>query len=305
MPTHQTPQGSAIAANGGRALLIVNQHARRGAEAAEEARSVLEEVGLDVACFQPPEGMTTAQAIVEGIQLGGIDRVVLGGGDGTLNASIPGLLQTGLPLGILPLGTANDFARSLGLPSTLPEAAGVIARGRIRSVDLGEVNGHKYLNVASIGFSTELSRGLRADMKRRWGVLGYGLAAVKLLWRVRPFSATLAYNGTVDRVTTLQVSVGNAKHHGGGMTVAQDAKPDDGLFDVYSLEVRHWWRLVALVPWLRNGTQGRWDDVRTFQTQELELRTRRPRQVNADGELTTTTPAKFQIHRAALQVFAD
>lgn len=88
------------------------------------------------------------------------------------------------------------------------------------------------------------------------------------------------------------------------MVVAEDARPDDGVLDVYSLEVAHWWRLVALIPWLRSGTQGQWDDVRAFRTTALEVRTRRPRPVNTDGELSTYTRAVFRLLPAALRVFA-
>ena len=182
--------------------------------------------------------------------------MVIGGGDGTLNAAIPGLLKAGLPFGIMPLGTANDLARSLGIPFELDAAAQVIATAAPRPVDLGEVNGHPYFNVASIGFSADLAAELKAEAKQRWGKLGYGVAALGLLRRARPFTATLIHDGRTERVRTIQVSVGNGRHYGGGMTVSEDARPDDGVLDVYSLEVTHWWRLVALLPWLRRGTQG-------------------------------------------------
>lgn len=290
-----------------RALLIVNHQARRGAEAAEAAHDALEMAGIAVARFETPPGLSCAEAITAGLArdpAGGIDRIVIGGGDGTLNGAIPGLLEAGLPFGILPLGTANDLARSLGIPLELEAAARVIAEEAPRVVDLGEVNGHRYFNVASVGFSAELAGELKAEAKQRWGKLGYGIAAFGLLRRARPFTATLIHDGRTDRVKTIQVSVGNGRHYGGGMTVSEDARPDDGLFDVYSLEVDHWWRLVALIPWLRSGTQGRWKDVRAFRTTALELRTRKPRPVNTDGELTTHTPAVFRLHRAALRVFA-
>ena len=93
----------------------------------------------------------------------------------------------------------------------------------------------------------------------------------------------------------------------GGITwtdVSEEATPDDGLLDVYSLEVRHWWRLLMLLPWLRRGTQRQWRDVRAFRTTALSLRTRRPRPVNTDGELTTHSPAEFRLRPAALRVFA-
>lgn len=294
--------------SGPRALLIVNRQARSGAEQAAAARAALEAAGLAVRSFEPPEEMGCAEAIAAGLAAddpgGGCDRVVIGGGDGTLNAAIPSLLEAGLPFGILPLGTANDLARSLDIPLELEGAARVIATATPRPVDLGEVNGHCYFNVASIGFSAELAGEMTGEAKKRWGKLGYGVAALGLLRRARPFTVELLHDGTVERARTIQVSVGNGRHYGGGMTVSEEARPDDGLLDVYSLEVRQWWRLMLLLPWLRRGTHGTWRDVRAFRTTALELRTRRPRPVNTDGELTTQTPAVFRLRRAALRVFA-
>jgi diacylglycerol kinase (ATP) len=318
MPLRQPLAPSAVAAaeqqrgarvitearKGAHALLIVNHRARSGAESAEAARAALEAAGLTVTTFDPPGDMSCTEAILTGTARGDIDRVVLGGGDGTLNGAIPGLLQTGLPLGILPLGTANDLARSLGIPLDLEGAARVIAEQQPRRLDLGEVNGHRYFNVASVGFSAQLAGEMKAAAKKRWGKLGYAIAAFGLLRRARPFTATLIHDGQVKRIRTIQVSVGNGKHYGGGMTVAAEARPDDGVLDVYSLEIAHWWRLVALLPWLRSGTQSRWQDVRTFRTTAMELRTRKPRPVNTDGELVTKTPAVFRLLPGALRVFA-
>ncbi|MCO6419480.1 lipid kinase [Siccirubricoccus sp. KC 17139] len=286
------------------ALLIVNRRARQGEAAAEAARAALEAAGLAVAPFTPPEGMSCADAIRVGLAAHAVDRIVIGGGDGTLNAAIPALLEAGLPFGILPLGTANDLARSLGIPFELEAAAQVVAHGAVRPLDIGEVNGHPFFNVASIGFSAELAQELKAEAKRRFGRLGYAIAAFRLLRRARPFTAWLTHDGVRERVKTVQVSVGNGKHHGGGMTVAEAARPDDGVLDVYSLEVRHWWRLVALLPWLRRGTQGQWREVRAFRTTALELRTRRPRPVNTDGEITAWTPARFRVRPGVLRVVA-
>lgn len=291
-----------------RALLLVNPGARSGAEARDAAPRALEAAGIPVSVLAPRKGADCGQALAARIAAepaGRFDRIVIGGGDGTLNAAIPGLRAAGLPFGILPLGTANDLARSLGIPAGLEAAAQVIAEAAPRPVDLGEVNGRCFFNVASVGFSAELAAELKAEAKKRWGRLGYGVAALGLLRRASPFTATLAHDGVTERVRTLQVSVGNGRHYGGGLTVAEEARPDDGWLDVYSLEVTAWWRLVALLPWLRAGTQARWEEVRSFRTRgPLELRTRRRRPVNTDGELTTWTPATFRLHRAALHVFA-
>lgn len=232
-----------------------------------------------------------------------VDLVVVGGGDGTLNSVASALVARNLPLGILPLGTANDLARTLGLPRDAAAAARVIAAGRTRRIDLGEVNGHPFFNVASVGFSADLARGLTAEAKRRWGILGYGIAALRLLSQSRPFTLEIEHDGRVEEVKTIQVSVGNGRFYGGGMAVESSASPDDGRLDVYSLEVPHWWHLLALVPALRRGTQGRWKHVRAFGTTELKLTTRRPHDINADGELVTSTPAHFRLFPKAVEVF--
>jgi len=283
------------------ALLVVNPRARRGSLGLDDVCSVLAANGLTWVERAPQGDETTSDIILK--HRDECDLVIVGGGDGTLNASIRGLLATGLPLGVLPLGTANDFARTLGIPPDPVEAARIIAAGNLRPVDLGEVNGHYFLNVASIGFSAELARELTEDAKRRWGVLGYGIVAARLLFRSRLFTAQLEHDGSIEKLHTFQIAIGNGKHYGGGMTVAETATVDDGVLDFYSLEIDHWWRLLALLPSLRMGTHGQWDDVRTFRTTELVIHTRRPRPVNTDGELTTRTPATFRVHPGAIRVF--
>jgi len=284
-----------------RALLIVNRRARSGMSEINDAMTVLEEGGIDVVEAEMASREQVCAEICE--DAAEVDMVILGGGDGTLNSAAPALVQTGLPLGILPLGTANDLARTLGIPAGLDEAARVITAGHVRPVDLGEVNGLFYFNVASIGFSARLARRLTSEAKRRWGVLGYALAAVQLLAESKPFRVDIEHDGQTERVRTIQVSVGNGRYYGGGMAVAERARADDGRLDVYSLEVPHWWHLIALAPSLRRGTQGRSKYVRAFNTTELSVWTRRRHEVNADGELVTSTPARFRVRPRAVNVF--
>ncbi|MFC3123532.1 lipid kinase [Pseudoroseomonas globiformis] len=296
-PAHQAAPGPK------HALLIVNRRARNGGAVIEEALAILQRAGWQLQEVACPEGGNAADAIRAHAGQGA-QAVILGGGDGTLNGAAPALIETGLPFGILPLGTANDLARSLFIPPDPVEAARIIAAVAPRPIDLGEVNGIPFFNVASIGFSAELARDLGAEVKKRWGKLGYGIAAFRLLRRSRPFTAWISHDGVEEQVKTIQVSVGNGRHYGGGMTVASNARPDDGKLDVYSLELNHWWRLLALLPYLRTGTHGQWRDVRAFPTQACDVRTRRPMPVNTDGELNTMTPARFRLLPGAVQVFA-
>ena len=284
------------------ALLLINQRSRKGRTDASRARSLLADAGITL--LQPPAEDTRSYPELISAYAERVDAVIVGGGDGTLNAAARGLMQTGLPLGILPLGTANDFARTLGIGAGLEQAVKIIADGQLRPVDLGEVNQHLFLNVCSIGFSAELARNLTAEAKKRWGIGGYALAALRLLRQSRPFSATLIHQGERTPIKTVQVSVGNGRFYGGGMTVEQRATPDDGLLDVYSLELQRSWQLIALLPALRRGTHGRWRNVRAFSTTELTIETRRPHYINADGEIIGQTPAHFRLIAQALRVYA-
>ena len=284
------------------ALLLINQRSRKGRTDASRARALL--AGHHITLLQPAAEDSRSYSELIAAYADQVDAVIVGGGDGTLNAAAPGLMQTGLPLGILPLGTANDFARTLGISTRLEQAVKIIAEGQLRSVDLGAVNQHLFLNVSSIGFSAELARNLTAESKKRWGVGGYALAAFRLLRQSRPFSATLIHQGERTPIKTVQISVGNGRFYGGGMTVEQSAAPDDGLLDVYSLELKRSWQLIALLPYLRRGTHGRWRNVRAFSTTDLTIETRRPHYINADGEIIGQTPAHFRLIADALRVYA-
>ncbi|WP_449414612.1 lipid kinase [Ochrobactrum teleogrylli] len=280
-----------------RALLIVNPNARNGKGFGGAMRTELERGGLELFEHQPREGETISDVISRERDH---DLVVIGGGDGSLNAAAKGLMETRMPLAILPLGTANDFARTVGIPADPVEAARQIATYKVHPIDLGEVNGHLYFNVASIGFSAELAQQLSADAKKKWGKLGYGIVAARILMRSELFTAYLEHDGITEKIKTLQVSVGNGKFYGSGMAVEKDAAIDDGKLDFYSLEVDHWWHLLRLLPSLRRGTQSKWNDVRAFPTTEVIIRTKKPRAVNTDGELSTWTPAHFKLHRQAI-----
>ncbi len=285
-----------------RALFIVNPNARSGKKPIAPVREMLESGGLTLVDAAPADGETLSNVISR--MRDACDLVIIGGGDGTLNSAAAGLVDTGLPLGVLPLGTANDFARTIGIPADPLDAARLILSTAPQPIDLGEVNGHLFFNVASIGFSAELAGELTEKAKKRWGKLGYAIVAARLLARSRLFTAYVEHDGSVEEIRTMQVSVGNGRHYGGGMTVEQTATADDGRLDFYSLEVDHWWRLLALLPSLRKGTHGKWDDVRAFRTTEVIVKTSKPRAVNTDGDLTTWTPAHFRIREKAIRVFA-
>ncbi|MBD2103171.1 lipid kinase [Leptolyngbya sp. FACHB-261] len=286
---------------GQRALLLVNRHARRGQQSLDNAIQQLQKLG-----FELMEESTAHPQHLSDVVRGYRDKVdlaIIGGGDGTLNAAVDGLVDAGLPLGILPLGTANDLARTLGIPNALNQACNIIAAGRTQKIDLGWVNGTHFFNVASLGLSAQITRQLTKEIKRRWGVLAYAMTAGQVLWQTRPFSALIQINGESTRVRTVQIAIGNGRYYGGGLAVAHDATIDDQRLDLYSLELKHWWQMLPLLPAMSRGRHGNWPNVRTLQAQEIKIYTTRPRPINTDGELLVETPAHFRVVPGALSVF--
>ncbi len=283
-----------------RALFLVNRHARKGQQQLDAATNQLKSLGFELqeASIDHPDQL--ADVIRDHRE--SVDLVIIGGGDGTLNASAAGLVDTHLPLGILPLGTANDLARTLGIPATLPEACQIIAAGKVQPIDLGWVNSKYFFNVASLGLSVQITRNLTKEVKRRWGVFAYAATAIQALWNSRRFHAEIQMEGRSEKVRAIQIAVGNGRYYGGGMAVAEDAAIDDQRLDLYSLEIEHWWQMLAVLPAMRRGSHGVSPWVQTWQGKEFHVYTRRPRSINTDGEITTSTPAHFRVVPNALSV---
>jgi diacylglycerol kinase (ATP) len=286
-----------------RALMLVNPNARRG-EQAMEVVPRLTALGLEVTVEQFASPDEVSADIVRCGPTA--DLVIVCGGDGTVAAAALGAQQAGLPIGILPLGTANDLARTLALPLDLDAAAEVIARGRTRRIDLGLVNGRAFFNVASVGLSAELARRLTGSEKQRWGRLAYAVGALKVATGARPFRATIercGASGDRTRVRTLQIAVGNGRYYGGGQVVHAQAQIDDGRLDLYSLSPKAVWKLALLFADFRSGRHGAWDEVLTARCTDFWLRTDEPMPVNTDGDLLTETPAHFTVQPEAVEVF--
>ncbi len=285
-----------------RALLVVNRDSRAGRQDLSAVLEVLRRGGIDA--VEAACGSAAELSPLIAREGSGLDLVIVGGGDGTLNAALEGLVESGLPLGVLPLGTANDLALTLGIPADPLAAAGIIAGGRPRPVDLGWVNGKHFLNAAGVGLTAQVARALDRDLKRRWGRVGYALGALRGWRRARPFRAAIRCDGRRFTTVAVQVAVGNGRHFGGGMVVADDARIDDARLDLFTLAPRGPLGFAMLLPLLRAGRHGRLDGVVTCRATEIDLDTGRPLPVNTDGEITTATPARFRVRPRALPVLA-
>lgn len=285
---------------------MVNARSRSGARVFEAARERLQALGVPLGAataIQDPVRLPEAvrEAVAEGYGL-----VILGGGDGSVSSVVDFLADKDVTLGLLPLGTANDFARTLGIPAGVEGACETIAQGKVVDIDLGLSGDNYYVNVASVGLSVGVTEALTPRLKKTAGALAYGVAAFGAFLRHEPFAARLEFpdgdHAPVAHERLLQVAVGNGRFYGGGLVVAPDSSIDDRNLDVYTIELGRHRDLLGIARYLRSGDFVRQKGVTHYRTPRLRLETEPELRVNVDGELVARTPQEFSIAPNALKV---
>ncbi|MGH3334129.1 MAG: lipid kinase [Nocardioidaceae bacterium] len=294
------------AAEAQRVAVVVNAASRRGAAAFEQAVERLTRAGVPVVSRHAVSDGTRLTATLERVVDEGHDLIVVGGGDGTVGCAAGLVAGTEATLGVLPLGTANDFARTLQLPDDLDTACDTLAHGKVVDIDLGHVDGRPFLNVASVGLSVGVTEALSPRLKRRLGPLAYPVATLRAYRRHEPFTARLEFpdgdREPIELADLLQVAVGNGRHYGGGNAVSPTAGIDDHVLDVYAIERGRLREHVSIARLLKDGSFIEHDRVHHVTTRRVRLVTEPALPVNLDGEIAATTPSLFEIERNAVHV---
>lgn len=283
------------------ALMIVNPNSRSGADTdISEGLRLLAEHGINVIQKTSSSAKQTAQHIHEFAAQ--VQLVILGGGDGTISSAAGTLYKHQLPFAILPLGTANDLAHSLDIPPNVPEAFEIIAKNHRGRINLGMINEHYFLNAAHIGLGVKVTSELTPEVKKKWGVFSYLKAAFSAFKKNRPFRVTIKANGKEHKLRSIQVAIGNGRFYGGGNVIDEKSKIDDGALCLYSLAPSSMWELLKNAVFLRYGKHSYIPTCFTGSAKRIEIKTRRPKEIIADGEPISTTPALFEVIPNALEV---
>jgi diacylglycerol kinase (ATP) len=290
----------------GPAALIVNTRSRTGERAFFQALDHLQELHVPLGVTYPIRDPARLPETVREVLDDGYEFLILGGGDGSVSSVVDFLADRDTLLGLLPLGTANDFARTLDIPEDIEEACRTIAEGKIVDVDLGLAGDNFYVNVASVGLGVEATRALSPWLKKSTGPLAYPVAAIRAFLKHESFSARLTFpdedHEPVEYDRLLQVAVGNGRFYGGGMIVALESGIDDKTLDIYAIDLGRRRDLIGAVRYLRSGDFIKTDGVHHFRTSRVRLETDPDLPVNIDGEVVTRTPQDFSVAQNVLDV---
>jgi YegS/Rv2252/BmrU family lipid kinase len=224
-------------------------------------------------------------------------------GDGLIG-KIGGLLSgSEVPLGVIPGGRGNDFARVIGVPTDPEEAVAVLLAGFRRRIDVGEVNGQRFLGIASCGFDSDANR-IANETRLIRGPLVYAYAALRALVQWKPAQFRLVEDGTQRSFRGYSVAVANSKAYGGGMLIAPDAELDDGLLDVITTSEVSKLTFLRGLPEIFKGAHVDRPEVSSSRAASVRIEADRPFAVYADGERLTDLPATVELRAASLSVIA-
>ncbi|HEX6287690.1 MAG TPA: diacylglycerol kinase family protein [Herpetosiphonaceae bacterium] len=263
---------------------------------------------LDGAVLRATEQPGDGQQIVREALAEGCGLIVAAGGDGTINEVVNGLAGhfEGVQLGVIPVGTGNDFARSIDVPTEIEAAVELLRRRQTRLVDVVRVSSDStryFINVSAGGFSGLVDEKLTDAMKRSWGPLAYLRSAAMALPDLTNYHTLITFDDEErHEIQTYNIVIANARYVAGGIPIAPRAKLDDGLVDVLVVPTASMPQLALLVPQILLGQHLDNELIVFRRARKVRVEARPGMWFNADGELVGNEPATFEVIPRALQV---
>ena len=284
--------------------LIVNPTSGRGrgSTVAKQASQLLDKQGVTHEVIYSRSPDDPARLARESIR----DRtaaVVAIGGDGLVRQVAGELVETDTPLGIIPAGRGNDFARGLGIPLDIAGACATIVTGHQQRVDVGQANGRYFFSVAVMGFAAEINRKANTFTKLRVNAL-YSLLTVITIFTDEPQPFTVEYEGRRRRCYSWMIAVGNTWSSARGMALVPAARPDDGQLDACIINgMGKFELLLSVFPKVFRGRHLYHTGVDTIRGREMTIESDRPCDMYADGERIGPLPVILKAVPQALSVF--
>jgi diacylglycerol kinase (ATP) len=233
--------------------------------------------------FCKTEGKGHAYEIAKNAAKQGYDIVVAIGGDGTVNETASGLVNSDTALGIMPNGSGNGLARGLGIPISIRRAAKIITTGKIRSIDVGQIGTQHFFVIAGLGLDAMI--GKRFEEGRIRGPAPYYIAGVREFFRYQEPTYEIKFEGQTIRTRALLVAVANTKQYGNNAIIAPNASPDDGLLDLAIIEPTSFVSAVYYLPSLFTGRIDRAPFTRIYRATKFQIYREFPAPYTLDGEV--------------------
>jgi YegS/Rv2252/BmrU family lipid kinase len=278
-------------------MIIINPNAGKGLgyRLAHQIESMFKEKDFDFAT-RYTYGVKHAIEIAKKAVADGYSKIVAVGGDGTINEVANGIAeaQRKIDFGVVSIGTGNDYIKAVGIPDGLSEAVDTVIAGKIRKVDIGQVENHYFVNGLGIGFDAKVAEDLY-KVKRLRGFAAYMSAVVKNLLFFKNPEIELAFNNDYIKRKTLMVSVMIGNYLGGGFYLTPEAKVDDGLFDILSLGDFKLLQRFRHLPKVPKGTHFLVEGVELYQSDEVVISSEDDLKVHIDGEMADINSKRFKV----------
>jgi YegS/Rv2252/BmrU family lipid kinase len=283
------------------AVLIVNAHSRKGQDLFREARDKLEAAGVKLIAAHAVTDPSKLNGTVRKAVHEGAPMIIVGGGDGSLSGTVDDVVDRDCVFALLPLGTANSFARTLGIPLELDGAIDTIANGKRRRIDLGVLDGDYFVNCAAMGLSPMIGDTVPHKLKRYLGRFGYLAWAAWCLFRFRPFKLSVDDGTEKKTVWATEVRIANGRFHG-GVELVESADVDSGVIVVQAVIGKSKWKLVW--DWISKGLKlpERQATTEEFRGKRLQIDTKPRLRISIDGEVIAKTPAVAEVAMRAIEV---
>ena len=282
------------------AALIVNAKSRKGQKTFRAARRLLKQAGVDLMICQAVRNPANLDDEVRKAVEAGAPMVIVGGGDGSLSCSVDHVVGSATVFALLPLGTANSFARTLGIPLDLAGAVDVIANGRSKPIDLGMIDDDYFANCAAIGISPLIAETVPHGLKKWLGRPGYLTWAALQMARYKPFLLTIGEGRAAETLKALEVRIANGAFHGGAELV--DTQVDDG--EIVIQVVIGGSRLALLWSWALSIARSKHAHrtMREFRGKSFRVATDPPLPISIDGEVLAKTPVTARLARRVIRM---
>jgi diacylglycerol kinase (ATP) len=293
-----------------RTLVLANPASGRGraARVIQSVEFLLQKKGLNAQFFAAPsaEALTARAASARNE---GFECVAVLGGDGAVHFVLRGLFGTGLPLAIIPAGTGNDIAYSLGMPRDPIAAAEAFFKLEARPIDVlrarfADGSAHVYIGAGGCGLDAEANILANTRFKKLPGAARYIVAALWALKHTRPLSLDLRFDEGRWVGEVLFAAIANIPTYGAGIIIAPDARPDDGFFEITLVRPLSFARILEALPIVLRDGNLNWPEITRLRARNLSLRADRASPFHGDGELLGRTPVEIALLPRALQVFA-